>query len=43
MGREVIVNAGLRYQYDTSPTESHGRIANFDPAAGRLLRSLRLG
>ena len=34
--RSLTINAGLRYQYDTSPTESHGRIANFDPVAGRL-------
>ncbi|MDZ4784269.1 MAG: TonB-dependent receptor [Planctomycetia bacterium] len=36
VNRRLVINAGLRYQYDTSPTESHGRIANFDPAAGRL-------
>jgi hypothetical protein len=34
--RKLTVNAGLRYQYDTTPTESHGRVANFDFAAGRL-------
>ena len=22
----------MRYQYDTTPTESHGRIANYNPA-----------
>ena len=36
LNRRLTVNAGLRYQYDTSPTESHGRLANFDPVAGRL-------
>ncbi|MEX2264334.1 MAG: carboxypeptidase regulatory-like domain-containing protein [Bryobacteraceae bacterium] len=36
VNRKLTVNAGLRYQYDTSPTESHGRIANFDPEAGQL-------
>ena len=36
LSRRLTINAGLRYQYDTSPTESHGRIANFDPVAGRL-------
>jgi hypothetical protein len=34
--RKLGINAGIRYQYDTTPTESHGRIANFDFAAGRL-------
>lgn len=34
--KSLTINAGLRYQYDTSPTESHGRIANFDPVAGKL-------
>ena len=36
MSRGLTINAGLRYQYDTSPSESHGRIANFDPATGKL-------
>jgi len=36
LSRRLTVNVGLRYQYDTAPTESHGRIANFDPVAGRL-------
>src|SRR5688500_16280477 len=36
MSRFLTINSGLRYQYDTSPTESHSRIANFDPVAGRL-------
>ena len=30
--RNLTINAGLRYQYDTTPTESHGRIANYNPA-----------
>src|SRR5262249_22343218 len=34
--RKLGINAGLRYQYDTTPTESHGRVANFDFAAGKL-------
>jgi hypothetical protein len=34
--RKLTVNAGLRYQYDTTPGESHGRVANFDFAAGKL-------
>lgn len=36
VSRNLTVNAGLRYQYDTSPSESHGRIANFDFVTGRL-------
>lgn len=34
--RKLTVNAGLRYQYDTVPRESHDRIANFDPVTGKL-------
>lgn len=36
VSRKLTVNAGLRYQYDTSPTESHGRITNFNLATGTL-------
>lgn len=36
VSRNLTINAGLRYQYDTSPTESHGRIANFDFVRGEL-------
>ncbi|MEJ7606657.1 MAG: TonB-dependent receptor [Bryobacteraceae bacterium] len=36
ISRKLTINAGLRYQYDTSPTESHGRIANFDLRTGKL-------
>ena len=36
VSRSLTINAGLRYQYDTSPTESHGRIANFDFTKGQL-------
>lgn len=36
VSRTLTINAGLRYQYDTSPTESHGRIANFNFATGQL-------
>jgi hypothetical protein len=32
----LTLNMGLRYQYDTSPTEAHGRIANFNLATGAL-------
>jgi hypothetical protein len=34
--KHLTINAGLRYQYDTTPTESHGRLANFNPATGQL-------
>lgn len=34
--RQLSVNAGLRYQYDTAPTEASGTIANFDPVRGTL-------
>ncbi|HYI96674.1 MAG TPA: TonB-dependent receptor [Bryobacteraceae bacterium] len=36
VNRNLTINAGLRYQYDTSPTESHGRIANFNFTTGQL-------
>ncbi len=36
VSQRLTLNAGLRYQYDTSPSESHGRISNFDPVAGKL-------
>jgi len=32
--KNLTINAGLRYQYDTTPAESHGRIANYNPATG---------
>jgi hypothetical protein len=32
----LTINAGLRYQYDGSPTEAFGRIANFDMRTGTL-------
>ncbi len=34
--KKLSINMGVRYQYDTTPTESHGRIANFDLVTGRL-------
>jgi hypothetical protein len=34
--KKLSINIGLRYQYDSTPTESHGRIANFDLATGQL-------
>jgi hypothetical protein len=36
VNRKLSLNMGLRYQYDTSPSESQGRIANFNPARGAL-------
>ena len=36
VSRNLTVNAGVRYQFDTTPSESHGRIANFDPLTGHL-------
>lgn len=36
VNQKVTLNLGLRYQYDTAPTESHGRMANFNPATGDL-------
>jgi hypothetical protein len=32
----LTLNLGLRYQYDTVPTESHGRLANFNFQTGQL-------
>lgn len=34
--KKLSLNMGVRYQYDSTPTESHGRIANFDLATGQL-------
>ena len=36
VNRKLTVNAGIRYQYVTPPTEAHGRIANFDINTGRF-------
>lgn len=36
VNQKVTLNLGLRYQYDTAPTESNGRMANFNPATGDL-------
>ena len=36
VNRKVTLNLGLRYQYDTAPTESNGRMANFNPSTGDL-------
>jgi hypothetical protein len=33
---KLTLNLGLRYQYDTVPTESHGRFANFNFETGQL-------
>ncbi|WP_158944694.1 TonB-dependent receptor [Granulicella sp. S190] len=33
---KLTLNMGLRYQYDTSPTEAHNRIANFNFETGAL-------
>jgi len=34
--KKLSINVGVRYQYDSTPTESHGRIANFNLATGQL-------
>ena len=36
VNQKVTLNLGMRYQYDTAPTESHGRMANYNPATGDL-------
>ena len=36
VSRQLSLNMGLRYQYDTSPSEAQGRIANFNFATGAL-------
>ena len=36
VNQNITLNLGLRYQYDTAPTESNGRMANFNPATGDL-------
>ena len=36
VSRNLSLNLGVRYQYDTSPSEASGVIANFDPAKGAL-------
>jgi outer membrane receptor protein involved in Fe transport len=36
VSRNLTINAGVRYQFDSTPSESHGRIANFDPILGKL-------
>ncbi|MBZ5607576.1 MAG: TonB-dependent receptor [Acidobacteriia bacterium] len=36
VSRNLTANVGVRYQYDSTPSESHGRIANFDPLKGAL-------
>ncbi len=34
--KNLTINVGVRYQYDTAPTESHNRIANFDLVRGDI-------
>ncbi|MBZ5607582.1 MAG: TonB-dependent receptor [Acidobacteriia bacterium] len=34
--KNLTINLGVRYQYDTAPSESHGRIANFDRVTGDI-------
>ena len=34
--RRLTINAGVRYQFDTPPSEAYGRIANFDFAKGTV-------
>jgi hypothetical protein len=36
VNKKLSINMGLRYQYDSTPTESQGRIANFDLTTGKL-------
>jgi hypothetical protein len=36
VSRNLTANVGVRYQFDSTPSESHGRIANFDPLTGKL-------
>ncbi len=36
VNHKLSINMGLRYQYDTAPTESHDRITNFDLVTGKL-------
>ncbi|MPY91091.1 MAG: hypothetical protein GEU99_24650 [Luteitalea sp.] len=36
VSRSLTLNLGLRYQYDTAPTEANGVIANFDPTTGQV-------
>jgi hypothetical protein len=36
VSRRLSLSGGLRYQYDTAPSESHGRIANFNFQTGTL-------
>lgn len=38
LNSRLTLNLGLRYQYDTAPSESHGRIANFDPVTGTITK-----
>ena len=34
--KNLTINVGVRYQFDTTPTESHGRISNFNRATGDI-------
>jgi hypothetical protein len=36
VNRRLTVNAGLRYQHESSPSEAHGRFANFNLNTGKL-------
>lgn len=36
VSRRLTVNAGVRYQHETAPSESHGRYANFNLSTGKL-------
>ena len=36
VNRSLTLNLGVRYKYDTTPTEAYGRIANFDMATGKV-------
>jgi hypothetical protein len=37
----LTVNIGLRYAWNSTPSESRGRFTNFDPATGNLIPSLQ--
>ena len=34
--RKLTLNIGLRYQYETSPSDANNRQSNFDPSTGRV-------
>ncbi len=34
--KKLTINAGVRYQFSTSPSEAHGRAVNFDSVTGNI-------